>query len=93
MKVRIEIGENLFLEVLLKYTPPKAGYISGPPENCYPDEPSEISWEDADVWLVAVDTSGKEKMFLAPDEFSNVYFDMICEEADNEYRRASYDRG
>lgn len=28
----------------LAYTPPQPGFISGPPEDCYPDEPSEIEF-------------------------------------------------
>lgn len=39
------LGEN-DLTVFYNYTPAQAGRYSGPPEDCYPDEPEEIEIVD-----------------------------------------------
>ena len=36
-----DLGE-ITVEVEYNYTPGEPGFISGPPENCYPPEPEEI---------------------------------------------------
>jgi len=52
-KVSIELGDNLYIQIKdVSFIPFKAGYISGRPEDCYPEEPAECDWKDENAKLV-----------------------------------------
>lgn len=82
-EIEIEIGENLYLQISdLTFTPFKPGYISGPPEDCYEDEPAECNWSDKNVKLFFTDIE-----YDYPKDLADVYYDDIinkCEEYLNE---------
>lgn len=50
MKIYPELEIDIDVEVL---SPGRAGRYYGPPENCYPDEPAEITWDVSDDEIVA----------------------------------------
>jgi len=52
-EVEIEIGDNLYIQIKdVSFIPFKAGYISGRPEDCYPEEPAECDWKNENAKLV-----------------------------------------
>ena len=42
------------MEVTGDYTPGKPAYVTGPPEDCYPEEPAEFDIEEVTVGGVSV---------------------------------------
>lgn len=77
MNIKIEIGEDLFLFIkYAKFTPGKAGYISGRPEDCYEAEPPELDWYEKDAFL---EIEGNK--FPCPDGMSNLYYESLLEKA------------
>lgn len=52
-EVTIELRDNLYLQIKdVSFIPFKRGYISGPPEDCYEDEPAECDWLKENAKLV-----------------------------------------
>ena len=81
MNIKLEIGENLYLQIEnIKFTPGKAGYISGRPEDCYEDEPPEIDWNDEDCKIIRLHSE-----FECPKYFSGTYYEEILEKCIEEY--------
>jgi hypothetical protein len=51
-EIAIDEDEGIYQDVIvglevIHYVPARPGRLYGPPEDCYPDEPSEIDWD----WL------------------------------------------
>jgi len=69
-KIDITINDKDYTIVILSYTPADPGRIIGPPEDCYPPEPSEAEFD-------LVDSAG----FLCDDE-AEKYEDIIMDKID-----------
>ena len=71
-------------------TPPRPARLSGPPEDCYPDEPAE--WDDLYIWpLTDEGDKGAEMAELLsglslPNEKRSV-LDHLCDLAENKLNR------
>jgi len=92
-EVEIEIGDNLYLRITdVSFLPAVKGYTSGMPEDCYPDEPAEIDWDNKNAQLVIKEfkfkptmensrmrfvDSVKEKEFPVDDSFVYEYYEQI----------------
>lgn len=61
------LGEQTVM-VGYHYTPATPGRTSGPPENCYPDEPDEIELTDCRCDLLNDEGNAALMLFLEDDE-------------------------
>ena len=89
--VSIPLEDDYFVLVEGTYWPATPGKISGPPEDCYPPDPSEL--EMISAWLC--DKDGKKLFDLSTLEIaSTTFLDMIYqkayEELDERYEDAKY---
>jgi hypothetical protein len=57
------------------YHPARPGRFSGPPENCFPDEPAE--WDYCEYFI---EVEGNKKLVKLPDEIEKI----IAEDMDDE---------
>lgn len=77
--------------VIGKLLPALPGRYSGPPEDCYPDEPAE--WDDVSIFLIDEDTSSQDlSEFLSMVHWHNAkasVFEEILDQAELLYHRAS----
>lgn len=67
----VEINGFIFEILVLHYTPIIPAKLSGPPEDCYPEEGGELEWEAA--------TGDEEKDFLL-NNLSSSYETLIEEQ-------------
>lgn len=91
-EIDIQIGEQLYFHIEnIKYKPFIKGYISGRPEDCYEDEPSEVDFKDSDCKLMfKVSNNSTPEYFDCPQGLINCYFDFICEWVDEWYEEEKY---
>ena len=79
LKVEIEIGQNIYLEVEGEYAPfEKSNHYEDP------DDDSEFCFADSDCVLIYRDASG-DKRFPAPKDFSDNFCQDLFEAADEQY--------
>ena len=92
-EVEIEIGDNLYLQIKdVSFLPCRPAYISGLPEDSYPEEGAEADWKNENAQLVIktfekkLDAIGRsyykcisEKEFPVDDSFVYEYYDQIIE--------------
>lgn len=76
------------------YTPASPGVTSGPPENCYPDEPSDVTL--VSVWVALPSEGGDEVMVDVSDaeaflDFVERVHDKLLEELDSEPQMGRFD--
>jgi hypothetical protein len=95
--VEIELADNLYLQIKdVSFIPSKKGVYNRRPENCYPEDPSEIDWKNENAQLVIkkfekkLDFLGKsylkcisEKEFPVDDSFVYEYYSDIIEAIEN----------
>lgn len=74
-------AHDLTFEAEVDYTPPTPGRYSGPPEDCYPDEPSEL-----DFFTLTCDGCDAMFMLASPDLAETLYeaATAVADKADEE---------
>lgn len=83
-EVEIPESDSMFcveVDVDFHWSPGTPGYVSGPPEDCYPPEPDEVEINDVTILSVTeIDEDGNETELALTEDVAKFWADKFEEE-------------